>query len=50
VIFDGNIQSLTADYVYSEKVSRAVAVHAKGIREALRAIYDARHLADELGN
>ncbi|MCH2113816.1 MAG: S46 family peptidase [Pirellulales bacterium] len=49
VIFDGNIQSLTADYLYSEKVSRAVAVHSTGIRESLRNIYGAGDLADELG-
>jgi len=49
VIFDGNIQSLTADYFYSDTISRAIAVHSSGIREALRTIYDAPHLVDELG-
>ena len=50
IIFDGNIQSLTADYLYTDKVSRAVSVHAEGIREALKNIYGAKHLAAELGN
>lgn len=50
VIFDGNIQSLTSDFFYSDEVGRAVAVHSSGIREALREIYGAGHLADELGN
>lgn len=49
LIFDGNIQSLTADYLYSDKQGRAVAVAGIGIREALRAIYDASQLADALG-
>jgi hypothetical protein len=49
LIFDGNIQSLTADYAYSEIQSRAVSVHSSAIREALRKIYDAEKLADELG-
>lgn len=49
VIFDGNIQSLTADYFYSETEARAVAVHSSAVREALRSIYGAAHLAEELG-
>lgn len=49
IIFDGNIQSLTADYLYEDKVSRAVSVHSSGIREALRSIYGAEELADQLG-
>lgn len=49
LIFDGNIQSLTGDFFYSEKQSRAVSVHAGAIREALRNIYDADELADQLG-
>jgi hypothetical protein len=49
IIFDGNIESLTADYYYSDKVSRAVAVHIAGVLESLRTIYDASHLADEMG-
>ena len=49
LIFDGNIQSLTADYFYNDKQGRAVSVHAGGIREALRSIYEAEDLAAELG-
>jgi hypothetical protein len=48
VIFDGNIQSLALDYFYTEDQARAVAVDARGILEALRKIYDAGALADEL--
>jgi hypothetical protein len=48
IIFDGNIQSLVADFYYTEKQSRAVAVHSQGIIEALRKVYDAGALADEM--
>ena len=49
IIFDSNIQGLTADYMYDDVVSRALSVHSSGIREALRAIYGAEDLADSLG-
>jgi hypothetical protein len=48
LIFDGNIESLVGRFVYEEEKNRAVAVHAGGIVHALRAIYDAGPLADEL--
>jgi len=49
IIFDGNLQSLVLDYVYTEKQARAIAVHSTAIVEALRKVYDAGKLADELG-
>lgn len=49
IIFDGNIQSLIATYYYDDVISRAVCVHSAGIREALRNIYGATDLADQLG-
>lgn len=49
LIFDGNIQSLTSDYLYSDLQGRAVSVAAVGIREAIRSIYKAPELADSLG-
>src|SRR5205807_8607475 len=48
LIFDGNIQSLALDFAYTEEQARAVAVHSAGIVEALRKVYDAGELADEL--
>ncbi|MEW6731636.1 MAG: S46 family peptidase [Acidobacteriota bacterium] len=48
LIFDGNIQSLVLQYLYTDETARSVAVHSAGIIEALRNIYDAGSLADEL--
>jgi hypothetical protein len=48
LIFDGNIESLVGDYVYNEENNRAVAVDTAAMTEALRKIYDASSLADEL--
>jgi hypothetical protein len=48
IIFDGNIQSLVLDFVYTEELARALAVNSQSIIEALRKVYDAKDLADEL--
>src|SRR5262245_24009752 len=48
LIFDGNIESLTGIFVYLEQTNRAVAVHSAAIIEALRKVYDAPALANEL--
>jgi hypothetical protein len=49
IIFDGNIESLPADFYFSDKVGRAVAVHIGGVLEAMRTLYGATALADEMG-
>ena len=49
VIFDGNIQSLTSDYFYSDQQGRAVSVHSSVIVESLKKIYGAERLAEEMG-
>jgi len=48
VLFDGNIQSLPARFVYSDEQNRSVMVHSQGIIEALLKIYNAKPLVDEL--
>jgi hypothetical protein len=48
LIFDGNLQSLVLEFEFTEVQGRAVAVHSQGIIEALRKIYDANDLANEL--
>lgn len=48
IIFDGNIESLPWNFVYDDVVGRSVAVDSRAILEALRKIYHADALADEL--
>lgn len=48
LIFDGNLPSLGGSMSYDETVNRAVAVHAGAIVEALRNIYHAPELVQEL--
>jgi hypothetical protein len=48
IIFDGNIQSLVLDYLYTDQEARAVAVHSAGILEALGKVYRANRLVSEL--
>lgn len=48
IIFDGNLPSLVWDYVFSDVNGRATAVHGSAILEALRKVYGAERLADEM--
>ncbi|HUH62704.1 MAG TPA: S46 family peptidase [Terracidiphilus sp.] len=48
LVFDGNIESMAGDFVYDGSRNRTVAVHSAGMIEALRKIYGAGALADEL--
>jgi hypothetical protein len=47
-VFDGNIHSLGGDYGYDGSVNRSVVVSTAAVTEALRKVYGANALADEL--
>jgi len=47
-IFDGNIHSLSGDYGYDPTNNRSVAVSTAAVSEALRKVYGANNIADEL--
>jgi hypothetical protein len=46
--FDGNIQSLPGSFIYTTEENRMVAVHSEGMIEAIRDLYKATRLGDEL--
>lgn len=48
IIFDGNIQSLPMNYLYEDVVGRAVITNSTAVLEALRKVYKADGLADEV--
>jgi hypothetical protein len=48
LVFDGNIESLPGRFIFDETRNRTVSVHSAYILEALRKLYDAGSLADEI--
>jgi hypothetical protein len=48
VNFDRNRHGLVRNFVYTDEQARHIAVHSRGILEALRKLYDAEGLAREL--
>jgi hypothetical protein len=50
LIFDGNIHQLPNRFLYREELPRAISVHSEGIREALRSVYQAKELLEELSD
>jgi len=48
LIFDGNIESLVARFIYDDVVGRAVCVDSAAMLEAMRGIYQAEALVQEI--
>jgi peptidase S46-like protein len=49
LIFDGNIESLPGEFIYTDERARSLSVDARGILAALRAPYGAARIVAELG-
>lgn len=50
VAFDGNIESLPSRFIYITEANRTVSVSALGMMEAIRDLYKATRLSDEILN
>ncbi|MDR1485693.1 MAG: S46 family peptidase [Planctomycetaceae bacterium] len=48
LVFDGNIYSLSNNFIYTEKQSRCVSVHVDVILESLKKIYNAERIIKEI--
>jgi hypothetical protein len=48
--FDGNIESLPARYIYTTEANRTVSVHSSGMIEAIRDLYKAHRISNEILN
>lgn len=46
--FDGNIESLPGQFIFDTTANRTVSVHSAGMYEAIKDLYKATRLADEL--
>ncbi|MBI2684802.1 MAG: S46 family peptidase [Acidobacteria bacterium] len=49
ILFDGNIEGLPNQYLYRDKMERSVHVASQGIVEALRSVYRAHTILQEIG-
>ena len=48
LVFDGNIESLPGDFIYTTETNRTVAVHSRAILTALRDVYGAKRIVAEI--
>ncbi len=48
--FDGNIESLPSNFIYTTEANRTVCVSALGMMEAIRDLYKASRLSEEISN
>jgi len=50
LVFDGNIESLPGRYIYTTELNRTVAIDSRGLMEAIKNLYKATRLSDEIAN
>ena len=48
LVFDGNIESLPGRYIYTTELNRTVAVDSRGLMEAIKHLYKATRLGEEM--
>jgi hypothetical protein len=48
IAFDGNVESFPNEFLFASKNGRTVSVHSAGITEALRTVYEADELLQEI--
>ncbi len=48
IAFDGNVEAFPNEFLFAAENGRTVSVHSAGITEALRSVYEAHALLDEL--
>jgi len=48
--FDGNMESLPGNFIFTTEKNRSVSVHSEGMIEAIKDMYKANRLSDELTN
>jgi hypothetical protein len=46
--FDGNIESLPGDFIYTSEIPTMVSVDSEGLKEAIKNLYKAKRLSEEL--
>jgi len=49
LLFDGNIESLSGNFIYDVQSNRSIGVHAGGIAAAVKHIYKAGRILEEIG-
>jgi hypothetical protein len=48
--FDGNIESLPGDFIFTTESNRMICVDSEGLLEAVKDLYKAKRLSDEMEN
>ena len=50
LVFDGNIESLPGNFIFTTEQNRSVSVHSRGMWEAIDKVYKLKRLSNELKN